>query len=76
MRRLFCAPHLRLRVRQATAKAKSVLSITYNLAEPIGTGRVPHVRLSVRGPNKTGEAHDRFDRPSSQIHSVLLSHPT
>src|SRR5271155_3949506 len=27
---------------------------------PIGTGRVPHVRLSVRGPNKTGEAHHSF----------------
>jgi hypothetical protein len=29
---------------------------------PLGTGRVPHVRLSVRGPNKTGEAHHSFLR--------------
>jgi hypothetical protein len=29
---------------------------------PVGTGRVPHVRLSVRGPNKMGEAHHSFLR--------------
>src|ERR1700722_18793932 len=30
------------------------------LAKFTGTGRVPHFGQGVRGPKKTGEAHDRF----------------
>jgi hypothetical protein len=30
------------------------------LTETLGIGRVPQVRLSVPGPNKTGAAHQSF----------------
>ena len=41
-------------------KPRKVRQVAVSKPNPIGTGRVPHVRLSVRGPKKTGEAHHSF----------------
>jgi hypothetical protein len=41
-------------------------SVCHNMTR-IGTGRVPHVRLSVRGPKKKGEAHHSFQSFDQQI---------
>ena len=43
------------RLRESSTRQGSVFQ-----QNPVGSGRVPHVRLSVRGPNKTGEAHQSF----------------
>jgi hypothetical protein len=61
-----------------TALARHLFDVFENSEE---IGRVPHVRHGVRGPKKTGAAHNRFYRITNKslgkpLNNLRRTHPS